>query len=64
VSDAGLSAVEGLAKLEDVYLRETKVTPAGIERLGAKLSEAEIHADFEAPSIQPGAASGKKKKKK
>jgi hypothetical protein len=64
VTDAGLPALEGLAKLEDVYLRETKVTPAGIERLGGKLSDAEIHADFEAPSTSPGAATGKKKKKK
>jgi hypothetical protein len=64
VTDSGLPALEGLAKLEDVYLRETKVTEAGIERLGEKLSQAEIHAGFEAPTAQPGAAQGKKKKKK
>jgi hypothetical protein len=64
VTDAGLPALEGLSALEDVYLRETKVTEAGIAKLEEKLSHAEIHAGFEAPTTQPGGAQAKKKKKK
>jgi hypothetical protein len=63
VTDGGLAALEGLVKLEDVYLRETKVTEAGITHLEEKLAKAEIHAGFEAPTADPGAATGKKKKK-
>ena len=64
VTDAGLPMLEGLGRLEDVYLRETKVTDAGIAKLEEKLSDTEIHAGFEAPTVQPGGAPGKKKKKK
>jgi len=64
ITDAGLSMLEGLGALEDVYLRETKVTEAGIAKLEEKLSQAEIHAGFEAPTTQPGGAQARRKKKK
>ena len=64
VTDEGLGALVGLTSLEDVYLRETKVTEAGIAKLEEKLSKTEIHAGFEPPKPDPGAATGKKKKKK
>jgi hypothetical protein len=64
VTDEGLGALVGLTTLEDVYLRETKVTEAGIAKLEEKLTKTEIHAGFEAPKADPGAAMGKKKKKK
>ena len=64
VSDAGLVDLAELSLLDDVYLRETKVTEAGIAKLGEKLPLAEIHAGFQAPTAEPGAATAKKKKKK
>ncbi len=64
VTDAGLVSLEGLSSLEDLYLRETKVTESGIAKLGDKVPQAEIHAGFQAPTADPGAATAKKKKKK
>ena len=37
MTDAGLETLSGLPKLERVYVKGSKVTPAGIEKLKSKM---------------------------
>ncbi len=42
VSDAGLKHIQGLVNLDDLWLRETKVTDQGVKELRTALSNLRI----------------------